>query len=340
MIDFAVIGTGWITASFVKGAVSTKRWRLTAVCSRSEESGRKFADEFNKKATVHTSVDHLAADNSFKVVYIATPNALHHWQATICLGAGKHVILEKPATLNATQLVELNRLAQASNVFVLEAFRHLHEANFRAARDAVKSGRLGRVRGASLTYAQYSSRYDKVLEGGDDVPPIFDLMAGGGSLVDLGVYVVSAAVALFGRPEEARYEPVVCATGADAGGLMTLRYADPEGGHFAVALNASKCYNSTAPSEVFGEKAVLVLDRITDIAKVELHEYKSDKKKPEQLGKKPKDLNLAEEAEEFARIIEEKDEVEAGKLGEISRIVVELTDKMRKDNGLLFPGET
>lgn len=335
MIDFAVIGTGWITASFVKGAYSTKRWRLKAVCSRSDETGRKFAAELNLEAQIHTSVDSLAADPSFTTVYIASPNALHHSQALACLKAGKHVVLEKPAALNAAQLAELTAAATAKRVFLLEAFRHIQEANFRSAAAAVRSGRLGRIRGATITYAQYSSRYDKVLAG--ETPAIFDLSVGGGALADLGVYVVCAAVALFGRPVAVRYEPVICATGADAGGVATLAYDDPQGGRFTVVLNASKCYASTAPSEVFGEKGLLVLDKITDIGRVAVQEYKGEW---EELGVPPQELNLAEEAEEFARIIEEEDWKEAERLGEISKIVVGVTDEMRRANGLLFPGES
>jgi predicted dehydrogenase len=219
-------------------------------------------------------------------------------------------------------------LAREKHLFLLEANRHLHEVNFK--RVAENLHRLGHIYGASFTYSSYSSRYTAVLAG--SIPNIFSLDFSGGSLVDIGVYPISAAVALFGVPRQASYDPVIVRTGVDGGGPIVLRY---EG--FAVAISQSKVYTSAAPSEVFGELGTLRFDGITDISVVEFVDAKT--KEVVRLGEEKEKLNLLEECREFARIIVESDWEEAEKLERISRTTIEITEKLRRDNGIVFACE-
>ncbi|OCL06779.1 oxidoreductase-like protein [Glonium stellatum] len=329
MLNFAIIGTNWITAAFVTSAHATSKWQLSAVYSRKEETARDFAAKFTANAAIYTSLEALAADQSIDVVYVASPNSLHFAQAKQLLEARKHVVLEKPATSTSAELDILFRTARAHDVFLLEAFRHLHEVNFKILRDALP--RLGPLYGASLNYAAYSSRYDNVLRG--ETPNIFSLDFSGGSLVDLGVYPISAAVALFGPPKAQQYFPVMIRTGADGGGVVLLQYDG-----FAVSMNASKIYTSTAPSEIYGEKGTLVIPSITDITSVKFLDAQK-KGKSEELGKEKESLNLKEEADDFARIIEEKDWKMAEKLEKLSRAVLTVTENLRRANGLKFTVE-
>jgi predicted dehydrogenase len=326
MINFGIIGTGWITESWIAAAHATKQWRLVAVYSRSEDTAKAFAQKHNASKT-HTTLDSLAADPDIQAVYIASPNSLHFEQALQMLSAKKHVIAEKPAASNERELTQLFAAAKQHGVFLIEAFRHLHEANFRALQRSLP--RLGPIYGASLTYASYSSRYDRVLAG--DTPNIFSLAFSAGALADLAVYPLSAAVALFGAPLSATYKPFVIATGADGGGVILLRYE-----RFGVAVNASKIYTSTAPSEVYGEKGTLVTNAITDLEYVRFLDPHKKGVPPEELGTEKKELNMMEEAEHYAQILLKGDAEEAAKLERLSLEVVKLTEGLRKENGLVF----
>ena len=236
MISFATIGTSWITDSFISSAHSTGQWQLSAVYSRDDAKGKDFALKYDdKNVHIHTSLAALVSDDKVDAVYIASPNSLHFEHAKACIEARKHVIVEKPAACNSCEFDELCRLSREHSVFFLEAFRHIHEASFDLLRQALH--RLGSIYGASFTYASYSSRYNNVLAG--ETPNIFSLDFAGGSLVDLGVYPISAAIALFGKPNAQSYAPVTIRTGADGGGVVVLKYDD-----FAVQINASKIYTS------------------------------------------------------------------------------------------------
>lgn len=198
-ITYGTIGSGWITDSWIDGADKSGKWKIYAIYSRKHENAESFGSK-HACSNLYTSLEKFAADNGMQAVYIASPNSHHYEQAKQMLNAKKHVILEKPATSTVGELEDLFRIAKEQGVFLIEAYRHIQEANFKLLRKLVKDEkRLGPIYGASFVYASYSSRYNNVLSG--EVPNIFSLDFSGGSLVDVGVYAVSFAVALFGAPK-------------------------------------------------------------------------------------------------------------------------------------------
>jgi predicted dehydrogenase len=240
-------------------------------------------------------------------------------------------------------------------VFLLEAYRHLHERNFLAVQNIVQEGSrgeglLGRIHGARFEYAQFSSKVGalRAAEGDESgktpVPNIFSLEFGGGSLVDLGVYCVAAAVRLFGAPEEWHYDPVVLSTGADGAGYLTLQYGREK--NFNVLCHHSKLYNSSSgpTCAVFGEHGTLEIGSVTDIETVR---FKPNDKGPVRdvgvedpfSGGEKGSLNLSLEAEEFARIMREGDEGAVRAWEKLSRDVVRVTEKARREAGIVFASE-
>jgi len=329
-INFGIIGTNWITHSYVKCAHATDKWSLAAVYSRKEETAKEFASKYpDNKVALYTDLNALVADSNISTIYIASPNILHYEQAKLALTAGKHVILEKPSCSTTAELDDLFATAKAKKVILIEAFRHIQEANFKTLKASIP--KLGPIYGASLIYAQYSSRYEKVLAG--ETPNIFNLDMGGGALVDLGVYLVSAAIDLFGAPNDAHYWPVKIATGADGGGRLILTYPT-----FTVHLCHSKIYNSDAPNEIYGEKGTIVVPTITDVESVKFVDVKTKERHELCDRSGPGELNLKEEAEEFARIIENGDLEAVAQYELLSRQILKVLEKVRRDNGLLFKG--
>lgn len=327
MIGFATIGTSWITSSWIESAESTGKWKLNAVYSRSTETAASFAGKHNISKT-HTKIEELVSDPEIQAVYIASPNSLHFEQAKAVLSAGKHVIIEKPACSTEKELDALFKVARDKTVFLIEAFRHIHEVNFKVLKANLE--KLGPIYGASLNYASFSSRYNNVLNG--ETPNIFNLDFSGGSLVDLGVYPVSAAIALFGPPKAQTYKPFIIKTGADGGGLILLEYDT-----FGVSINASKVYTSTAPSEVYGEKGTLRCNGVTDISTVEF--WEASTKKSSELAKQKAALNMSEEADVYADIIRSNDTKAAEESESISRATQKVTEASRKANNLVFAVE-
>ena len=113
---YGVIGTGWIAKSFIDGAREVCGSEFSAVYSRPAESGNKFAAE-NKIEKVYTDINEFA-NGDFDAVYIASPNRLHYEQSKLMLENGKHVICEKPITVEPEELEELQELAEKNGLSV------------------------------------------------------------------------------------------------------------------------------------------------------------------------------------------------------------------------------
>lgn len=329
MLKFGVIGTSWITESFIESAQSTGNWKLAAVYSRTDTQAKQFAQKYSV-STTYTSIDSLCSDADIDAVYIASPNSLHFEQARSVLAAGKHAIVEKPVTSNLREFDQLYTFAKTAphGAKLIEAYRHIQERNFKILKQSLP--KVGRILGANFVFAQYSSRFNAVLKG--ETPTIFSPQYSGGCLVDMGVYPLCFALSLFGKPLRQRYNAIMLHCGTDGGGSVVLEYES-----FTVTLITSKCYVSTAPSEIFGELGTLATNGVTDIESIKLSTV-ADKKTVE-LAKVKEKLNLKEEAQEFYRLITEDDTEGLEQLENLSRMVVEVTQDLRRQNGIEYPAD-
>ena len=249
MLKLGVIGTSWITAQFITAAHRTGMYRLTAVYSRHAETAQHFIAE-SAPAQAYTDMEAFLGSD-IDVVYVASPNSLHAAQTIAALSAGKHVIVEKPMVTHPSQLAKLEEaLAAHPDLMVFEAARHIYDPNFHAVTDYIAHHP---VTGATLAYMKYSSKYDDYLAGKQ--PNIFTTKPAGGALMDLGVYLVYAAVGWFGGPTTATYQPHMLASGVDGDGVMRFDYPD-----FGVTLVTGKTTNHFAPSEIYFGRTTLQTD--------------------------------------------------------------------------------
>ncbi|WP_262316209.1 Gfo/Idh/MocA family protein [Lacticaseibacillus parakribbianus] len=324
MMKLGVIGTNWITAQFVAAAQATGAYTLAAVYSRHLATATAFIEKTAPAAAFTDLAAFLASD--LDVVYIASPNSLHPTQTLQAVAAGKHVIVEKPMVTTVGELAAI-QAAQAAHpgVFVFEAARHVYDPNFTVIQDFVASHPIS---GASLAYAKYSSRYDAYLAG--ENPNIFSPAFAGGALMDLGVYLVYAAVAWFGEPEAAQYLPRKLANGIDGAGIARLAYPD-----FDVTLVAGKTYNSTAPSEIYTGKQTLVFDSPGELNRVVLQDGSGSHDLTMAKAKNP----MQDEARAFAEIIEQGDTARARAAMALAAKVHHVMAQLRQSGDIHFTND-
>ncbi|MGF1690011.1 Gfo/Idh/MocA family protein [Photobacterium kagoshimensis] len=261
MVKFAVIGTNWITDTFIQGAHARGKMKLTAVYSRTMEKAEEFASKYDG-VTCFEDMQALASSDAIDAVYIASPNSLHAEQATLFIKEGKHVIGEKPLASNIAQVEQLVELAQQHNVVLFEAMKTPYTPNFVALQKALP--KIGKLRKVYLTYCQYSSRYQKYLNG--ENPNTFNPVFSNGSLMDIGIYPLSAAVALFGEPNSFTAQGALLDSGVDAHGTLVLHYQD-----FDVTIAHSKVSDGVIPSELQGEQGTITVKGISECLAVDLH---------------------------------------------------------------------
>lgn len=214
----AVVGTGMIVR-MVGPHLASWGWEVSDVAGTSLQKAQAVTQELGGEP--HVDLGRMLALTCAEVVYVATPNHLHHEHVLRCLRAGKSVIVEKPLASNAREAEDLACEARERGLFLWEATTVYHQPNFKALRELLP--RIGSVRLALLNYSQYSSRYDAFRRG--EVLPVFDPKKSGGALMDLGLYCLAFAVGLFGEPSGVRYEANV-QRGIDTSGVVLLDYGD------------------------------------------------------------------------------------------------------------------
>lgn len=220
-IHLGTIGSGSIVRTILDHVLVTPGIHLEAVYSRSLKTGTALASDYGA-AKIYTDLSELLADRAVNCIYIASPNSLHYAQAKAALLAGKHVICEKPFCPTAAQARELVQLAAEKDLMLVDATPTAYLPNLQVLKEQLP--KLGRIRLVMGNYSQYSSRYDKLLQG--EVTNVFDPAFAGGCLMDINYYNLYLNIALFGKPQAAEYIPNLWDNGIDTSGCLTLRYPD------------------------------------------------------------------------------------------------------------------
>ena len=231
---WGILGTGSIARQFVRGLNSVPEAEVLAVGSRSEASAAKFADKRNIPRR-HASYQALASDPDVDVVYIATPHPFHAENATLCLEAGKAVLCEKPFCVNAAEAERVVGLAREKGLFLMEGMWTRFFPLMGEVRRLVSEGALGEVR---MLNVDFGFRADP-----DPASRLFAPGLGGGALLDVGVYCVSFASMVLGRPSRSVGISHLGETGVDEQASVVLEH---EGGRLA---NLSIGIRTTTPQE-------------------------------------------------------------------------------------------
>ena len=142
---------------------------------------------------------------------------------------------------------------------LFEAFKTASLPNFLVLQQALP--KVGKLRKALLNYCQYSSRYQRYLDG--ENPNTFNPAFSNGSIMDIGFYCLASAIALWGEPHSVQATASLLASGVDAHGVVTLHYGD-----FDVTLMHSKVSDSAIASEIQGEEGALVIEKISECQRV------------------------------------------------------------------------
>ncbi|WP_242388272.1 Gfo/Idh/MocA family protein [Kosakonia cowanii] len=324
MIRFAVIGTNWISRQFVDAAHETGKYRLTAVYSRSLEQAQTFATDYPVEH-LFTSLEEMAQSDAIDAVYIASPNSLHFSQTQLFLSHKKHVICEKPLASNLREVEAAIACARENQVVLFEAFKTASLPNFLVLKQSL--AKAGKLRKAFINYCQYSSRYQRFLDG--ENPNTFNPEFSNGSIMDIGFYCLASAVALWGEPHSVQASASLHASGVDAHGVVVMNYGD-----FSVTLQHSKVSDSVLASEIQGEAGSLVIEKISECQKLAFIPRGG---KAQELTQ-PQHINtMLYEAETFARLVEESEVNHPGLA--VSRITAKLQTEIRRQTGVVFPAD-
>src|SRR5688572_6895580 len=102
MSDFriGIVGLGWVAGAHIQTFKSVKGAAVTAVCSRRALDEKELERQYGVPLKAYRDLDSLLKDPSIDIVDICTPHPLHPEQAIAAARAGKHLIIEKPISID------------------------------------------------------------------------------------------------------------------------------------------------------------------------------------------------------------------------------------------------
>ncbi|GAA1997009.1 Gfo/Idh/MocA family oxidoreductase [Nakamurella flavida] len=214
-LRWGILAPGGIARSFADGLHRHTRQRVVAAGSRSLHRARVFADKFGVERA-YGSYQELVDDPAVDVVYVASPHSGHHEQALLAIAAGKHVLVEKAFTRNATEAADVVRAARAAGVFAMEAMWTRFLPRTDVLTQLLTDGVLGELRSVLADNGQWFEP--------DPGHRLFDPEQAGGTLLDLGIYPISFAWSVLGRPDSFLASGTLTDTAVDAQVAMILQY--------------------------------------------------------------------------------------------------------------------
>lgn len=214
-VRWGILGCGNIAGQFARGLHHAPGAILAAVGSRSKDKAERFAAEHGAGLALG-SYEELAACGEVDAIYVATPHPMHCEDTLLCLDHGKAVLCEKPFAINAEQARRMVGGSREKGVFLMEAMWTRCFPIMVRLREELAKGRIGEARFVSADFGFRA--------GFDPKSRLFDPALGGGALLDVGVYAVSFASMVLGKPSGVAGLMQPAPTGVDAQSAFVFSY--------------------------------------------------------------------------------------------------------------------
>jgi predicted dehydrogenase len=189
-LRFGVLGAAGIAIKKVIPAMQKGEWcEITAIASRDGEKARNAGRSLGIPKA-YASYEALLADPEVDAVYNPLPNHLHLPWSVRAAEAGKHVLCEKPLTMDAAEARQLIAVRDRCGVRKGEAFMVRTHPQWLRAREIVRSGEIGELRAVSGAFSYFNNDPSNIR----NIPEY-----GGGGIMDIGCYPIFTSRFLFGE---------------------------------------------------------------------------------------------------------------------------------------------
>ena len=323
--NWGIIGTGGIANAFANDIKVLDDHEIKAVVSRTRKKALEFSLKFKKCVPYHNYND-FVSDSSLDAVYIATPNHLHMEHALLAINAGLPVLCEKPFALNSKEVQTMMDAAKFKNVLLVEAMWSRFLPHMIEVKKIINSGILGKI---FTLHADHGQDLTDIKN-----PRLWKAEFGGGALLDLGIYVVSFAHLILGKPNEIVANTMLNEDGIDLQTSVILKYKT---GAQAI-LNSTMINSTPCRAVISGENGRIEIKPVfyapssfkVILKNGEIKDYPN----------KYQGHGLREQAVEFVKCINMK-LLETPRMKHLDSLTVMRTiDKIREEIGLIFPNDS
>jgi len=322
MIRFGIVGAGGIASKFARDIRFVDGAIAVAIASRNLDKAIEFQNEHDIELAFG-SYEEMAKSDQIDAVYIATPHNFHMEQSILFMNHKKHVLCEKPISVNVKEFEKMVVCAKENNVLLMEAMWTSFLPATLKIKEAIQSNKLGKFKHAYLEFGF------SVMGQGGDTGRLFNPNLAGGSLLDMGVYPVAFTLNLTDQKiKQLKAEAQFYKTGVDTECKIDITYEDDS----YVTLVSSFQADKNKPAILEFEKGVIVADNFWRSQKVtidgEVFEFPH-------VGE-----GFPYEIEAFIQSIAHKELENSIMTHEKTRRSMKMLDEIRKKIGLIYPFES
>ena len=323
-VRLGIAGPGRIVHRVMTDLRKAEHIDIAAVASRSLARAEAAAKEFGIPL-VFGSYEEMAASDAVDLVYVAVPHPFHCETAKLFLRGGKHVIVEKPFTLNAKEAREVLECARANHRYCMEAMWSRFFPAAQELKRRIDAGELGQLRRVT---GDFSFRAPRNYED-----RLFKRELGGGSLLDVGVYPLSLICFYMGAlPEKVQVLSTQTETGVDGLCSFQVQFKDGAVGQGFGGLEVT----TDQVMKLYGTEAWVELPNMWHPTRFTVHRFGKD---PEVCEFAPENEGFHHEFEYAAQaILNGQTDQSVIPQAETLRIM-EIMDGMRKEMGVAYPNE-
>ncbi len=327
-VKWGIIGAGNIAKKMADALEITPNCQLCAVASKTPSKARMFADENRIKNAYN--YQEIVNNREIDIIYVATTHNFHFDNAKLALEHGKHVLIEKPFTVNAKEARELVRIAREMNLFLMEAMWVRFLPSMTMLKNKIQNYEIGEVKLFNISFGSFvTTEYEKRLK---------DPALAGGVTLDMGIYPISFVCYLLGElPIDIKSMTRFSDLGVDE--ISNYMFRFPSG----CLTNICTSYNLKMRNEaiIYGSKGFIefpqfmVGERLT----IFKHEGTNNIQDTIEVHENNHSNGFIYQVEEVVHCIQEgKLESEIISLNETIGIM-EVMDKMRNEWGFIYPFE-
>ncbi len=327
-LKWGIIGAGIIAQKIAEALQLDANSQLWAVASKTPAKAKKFAE---RNGAEHAySYQEIVDSREVDIIYVATTHNFHFENAKLALQHGKHVLLEKPFTVNARQARELVRLAREKNLFLMEAIWVRFLPSIKLLKKKIQNNAIGDVKVFNISFGGFvETRFAERLK---------DPFLAGGVTLDMGIYPISFVCYLLGElPMEIKSMTRFSDLGVDE--ISNYMFRFPSG----CLTNICTSYNLKMRNEamIYGTRGFIEFPQFQagERFAISTHEGTNKISDTVEVVEKNHSNGFIYQVEEVVRCIQE------GKLEsaiiplEETIGIMEVMDKMRDEWGFRYPFE-
>ena len=267
-VNWGIIGLGSIAKQFADGFIGLNNAELLGIASKDINKIDSFKTKFNlEKNNCFNDYESLIKEKNIDLVYIALPTFLHKEWIINCLINNKNVLVEKPATMNSKEMLEVKNYFENKGYF-FEAFMYLYHPQINKVIDLINQGEIGELVSMKscfginiLTKKNWFGFIKKKKINTKN--RLFKKEMGGGAILDLGCYPVSFSTKIASLKSSLNIEDVTFSnkknvfgsTGVEIDSNLNINFNNG----FNSEISASFSKNLGKTTEIIGSSGVIII---------------------------------------------------------------------------------